>query len=99
MDPKVKKPLTIFSFQLKTWPEFCVIKAIADYAEILQVEDLLHCSFRPLRDLVDLDRSLYLLNGEVRVPILDVAEKITTRKSKHSRSVFTRYAGDRKSVV
>jgi ring-1,2-phenylacetyl-CoA epoxidase subunit PaaA len=51
MDPKVKKPLTIFSFQLKTWPEFCVIKAIADYAEILQVEDLLHCSFRPLRDL------------------------------------------------
>jgi ring-1,2-phenylacetyl-CoA epoxidase subunit PaaA len=51
MDPTVKKPLTIFSFQLKTWPEFCVIKAIADYAEILQVEDLLHCSFRPLRDL------------------------------------------------
>src|SRR3977135_1412927 len=44
MDPKVKKPLTIFSFELKTWPEFCVIKAIADYAEILQVEDLLYCS-------------------------------------------------------
>ena len=36
---------------LKTWPEFCVIKSIADYAEILQVEDLLHCSFHPLRDL------------------------------------------------
>src|SRR6476620_7312854 len=36
MDPKVKKPLTIFSFELKTWTEFCVIKAIADYAEILQ---------------------------------------------------------------
>ncbi len=51
MDPKVKKPLTIFSFELKTWPEFCVIKSIADYAEILQVEDLLHCSFHPLRDL------------------------------------------------
>jgi ring-1,2-phenylacetyl-CoA epoxidase subunit PaaA len=28
-----------------------VIKAIADYAEILQVEDLLHCSFHPLRNL------------------------------------------------
>jgi ring-1,2-phenylacetyl-CoA epoxidase subunit PaaA len=28
-----------------------VIKAIADFAEILQVEDLLHCSFYPLRDL------------------------------------------------
>src|SRR3954469_5340587 len=39
MDPKVKKPLSIFSFELKTWPEFCVIKAIADFAEILQVED------------------------------------------------------------
>jgi len=51
MDPKVKKPLTIFGFELKTWPEFCVIKAIADYAEILQVEDLLHCSFHPLRNL------------------------------------------------
>jgi ring-1,2-phenylacetyl-CoA epoxidase subunit PaaA len=51
MDPKVKKPLSIFSFELKTWPEFCVIKAIADYAEILQVEDLLHCSFHPLRNL------------------------------------------------
>ncbi|HEY7759208.1 MAG TPA: Phenylacetic acid catabolic protein [Burkholderiales bacterium] len=51
MDPSRKKPLTIFQFPLKTWPEFCVIKAIADYAEILQVEDLLHCSFHPLRNL------------------------------------------------
>jgi len=51
MDPSRKKPLTIFQFQLRTWPEFCVIKAIADYAEILQVEDLLHCSFHPLRNL------------------------------------------------
>jgi len=50
-DPSVKKPLSIFAFQLNTWPEFCVIKAIADYAEILQVEDLLHCSFHPLRNL------------------------------------------------
>ena len=51
LDPKVKKPLTIFNFELRTWPEFCVIKAIADFAEILQVEDLLHCSFHPLRNL------------------------------------------------
>jgi ring-1,2-phenylacetyl-CoA epoxidase subunit PaaA len=51
MDPAHKKPLSIFEFQLRTWPEFCVIKAIADYAEILQVEDLLHCSFHPLRNL------------------------------------------------
>ncbi len=51
LDPAHKKPLSIFDFELKTWPEFCVIKAIADYAEILQVEDLLHCSFHPLRNL------------------------------------------------
>jgi ring-1,2-phenylacetyl-CoA epoxidase subunit PaaA len=51
MDPTNKKPLSIFVFELKTWPEFCVIKAVADYAEILQVEDLLHCSFHPLRTL------------------------------------------------
>jgi ring-1,2-phenylacetyl-CoA epoxidase subunit PaaA len=51
MDPKRKKPLSIFDFELRTWPEFCVIKLIADYAEILQVEDLLHCSFHPLRNL------------------------------------------------
>ena len=46
-----KKPLSIFEFPLKTWPEFCVIKLLADLAEILQVEDLLHCSFHPLRNL------------------------------------------------
>jgi ring-1,2-phenylacetyl-CoA epoxidase subunit PaaA len=51
MDTRNKRPLSIFEFPLKTWPEFCVIKAIADYAEILQVEDLLHCSFHPLRNL------------------------------------------------
>jgi len=51
MDPKHKRPLSIFEFELRTWPEFCVIKAIADYAEILQVEDLLHCTFHPLRNL------------------------------------------------
>ena len=50
-DPKNKRPLSIFGFPLKTWPEFCVIKMLADLAEILQVEDLLHCSFVPLRNI------------------------------------------------
>ncbi|HTQ06366.1 MAG TPA: Phenylacetic acid catabolic protein [Polyangiaceae bacterium] len=50
-DPKLKQPLSIFGFQLKSWPEFCVIKLLADLAEILQVEDLLHCSFVPLRTI------------------------------------------------
>jgi len=43
--------LSIFDFPLKTWAEFCVIKLLADLAEILQVEDLAHCSFLPLRNL------------------------------------------------
>ncbi len=46
-----KRPLSIFAFPMKSWPEFCVIKLLADLAEILQVEDLLHCSFHPLRNL------------------------------------------------
>ena len=29
MDPQHKRPLSIFAFNLKTWPEFCAIKAIA----------------------------------------------------------------------
>lgn len=51
IDPKVKRPLNIFGFPLKSWPEFCVIKMLADLAEILQVEDLSHCSFVPLRNI------------------------------------------------
>jgi ring-1,2-phenylacetyl-CoA epoxidase subunit PaaA len=51
MTPHGKRPLSIFEFPLKTWEEFCVIKLLADLAEILQVEDLLHCSFHPLRNL------------------------------------------------
>jgi ring-1,2-phenylacetyl-CoA epoxidase subunit PaaA len=50
-DPEKKRPLSIFGFPLKTWSEFCVIKMLADLAEILQVEDLLHCSFVPLRNI------------------------------------------------
>ncbi|MDQ2643407.1 MAG: phenylacetate-CoA oxygenase subunit PaaI [Myxococcota bacterium] len=50
-DPKQKRPLSIFGFPMKSWPEFCVIKMLADLAEILQVEDLLHCSFVPLRNI------------------------------------------------
>src|SRR4029434_11105052 len=46
-----KRPLSIFEFPLKTWEEFVAIKLLADLAEILQVEDLLHCSFHPLRNL------------------------------------------------
>src|SRR6266446_3824418 len=49
--PGTKRPLSIFEFPLKSWEEFCVIKLLADLAEILQVEDLLQCTFHPLRNL------------------------------------------------
>ncbi len=51
MTPEGKTPLSIFEFPLETWAEFCVIKLLADLAEILQVEDLLECSFHPLRNV------------------------------------------------
>ena len=53
MIPRIggKRPLSIFDFALRTWPEFCALKMLGDLAEILQVEDLLHCSFHPLRNL------------------------------------------------
>lgn len=46
-----KKPLNIFEHELESWEEFCVIKMLGDLAEILQVEDLVQCSFHPLRNL------------------------------------------------
>lgn len=51
MTPEGKNPLSIFEFPLKTWEEFCVIKLLADLAEILQVEDLLECTFLPLKNV------------------------------------------------
>ena len=51
MIPGDKKPLSIFEFPLESWEEFCVIKLLADLAEILQVEDLSQCKFLPLRNL------------------------------------------------
>lgn len=51
LNPKGRRPLSIFEFPLQTWEEFCVIKLLADLAEIIQVEDLMQCSFYPLRNL------------------------------------------------
>ena len=51
MDTKNKRPLNIFELPLESWEQFCVIKMLGDLAEILQVEDLLHCTFHPLRNL------------------------------------------------
>lgn len=46
-----RKRLNVFNFQMSTWTEFVVLKAIGDLAEVIMVEELLQCSFLPLRDL------------------------------------------------
>lgn len=52
LDP-AKRHLSIFEYDLRNWPEFLALKALADLAEILQVEDLIECSYVPLRDLAN----------------------------------------------
>ena len=47
-----KATLTVFDYPIKSWEEFVASKLLGDLAEILQAEDLLHCSFLPLRNLV-----------------------------------------------
>jgi ring-1,2-phenylacetyl-CoA epoxidase subunit PaaA len=50
LDPKTRH-LSIFEFAIASWADFLAIKALADLAEIIQMEDLLECSFLPLRSL------------------------------------------------
>ncbi|MBT4750687.1 MAG: phenylacetic acid catabolic family protein, partial [Rhodospirillaceae bacterium] len=50
-DKTEKSPLSIMNYNMTSWEEFCVIKMLGDLAEILQVEDLVQCSFHPLRNL------------------------------------------------
>jgi ring-1,2-phenylacetyl-CoA epoxidase subunit PaaA len=50
LDPK-SRHLSIFEFKMEGWPDFLAVKALADLAEIIQMEDLLECSYLPLRSL------------------------------------------------
>lgn len=45
-----KRPLSIFEHPLDSWVDFCAIKLLGDLAEIVQVEDLLKCTYVPLRN-------------------------------------------------
>ena len=51
-ESSAKKTLSIFDYPIKTWEQFVASKMLGDLAEILQAEDLLHCSFQPLRNLI-----------------------------------------------
>jgi len=46
-----RKHLSVFDFRMSTWTQFVVLKALGDLAEVIMVEELLDCSFLPLRSL------------------------------------------------
>jgi|SRR5580658_65874 ring-1,2-phenylacetyl-CoA epoxidase subunit PaaA len=48
---KDRKPLTIFDFPMVSWVEFGAIKAIVDIAELIELDDLIACSYLPLRSV------------------------------------------------
>jgi len=50
-DPVASRPLSVFDYQLSTWVEFVVLKAIVDLAEVVLMEDLGRCTYAPLREL------------------------------------------------
>jgi ring-1,2-phenylacetyl-CoA epoxidase subunit PaaA len=77
-----KRTLSIFDFPLRTWEEFCVIKLVADLAEIIQVEDLMKCSYLPLRNVAKStlpEEKFHAKFGEQ-----SVHELVATRKGKRS---------------
>jgi ring-1,2-phenylacetyl-CoA epoxidase subunit PaaA len=50
-DPAAGRALSVFEFELTTWLEFVVLKAIVDLAEVVLMDDLVECSYLPLRNL------------------------------------------------
>lgn len=71
-----KRPLNIFDIPLENWEMFCVIKAIGDLAEILQVEDLIHCNFLPLRNLARMTMPEERFHSEFGIEMCeDIIEK------------------------
>ncbi len=51
-DPMVGRTLSVFDYDLRTWTEFVVLKAVVDLAEVLLMEELVLCTYLPLRHLV-----------------------------------------------
>ncbi len=50
-DPMAGRPLSVFDFELQTWVQFVVLKAVVDQAEVVLMEDLLESTYLPLRHL------------------------------------------------
>ena len=50
-DASSKRTLSVFDYQLGSWAEFVVLKALVDLAEVVLMEELLATSYLPLRSL------------------------------------------------
>ena len=50
-DPLTGRRLSVFDYELRTWVEFVVLKAVIDLAEVVLMEELVECSYLPLRRL------------------------------------------------
>lgn len=50
-DPLEGPTLSVFDYELTSWVEFVVLKAIVDLAEVVLMEELTTCSYLPLRCL------------------------------------------------
>ncbi len=83
-----KQPLNIFSVPLESWEQFCVIKAIGDLAEILQVEDLIHCSFIPLRNLARMTMPEERFHSEFGI---EMCEDIVEKDGAKAKAKLQRY--------
>ncbi len=78
--PLAGQPLSVFDFQLSTWTEFVVLKAIVDLAEVVLMDELLECSYLPLRNLAVAllpEERFHVSFGSVRTK--DLAEHPATR--------------------
>ena len=50
-DPLAGRSLSVFDYELRTWVEFVVLKAVVDLAEVVLMEELVECTYLPLRRL------------------------------------------------
>jgi ring-1,2-phenylacetyl-CoA epoxidase subunit PaaA len=65
--------LSVFDYQLTTWVEFVVLKAIVDLAEVIVMEDLSRCRYLPLRRLAERllpEERFHVSFGQVRTRVL-----------------------------
>jgi len=69
--------LSVFEYQLRTWLEFVVLKAIVDLAEVVVMEDLAECAYLPLRQVATRllpEERFHVAFGQARTKVLASAE-------------------------